>query len=52
MAIAIKSIPPLTDKVAQNFIRKADATKKKRGTINFGKQITSANKILEKANMK
>jgi hypothetical protein len=29
MAIAIKSIPTLTEKVAQTFIRKADAATKK-----------------------
>ena len=52
MSIVIKSIPVLTDKVAQNFIRKADAATKKRGSVDFGKQISSANKILEKAKMK
>lgn len=52
MSITIRSIPVLTDKVAQNFIRKADAAIKKRGTVDFTKQNSSANKILEKAKMK
>jgi len=52
MAIAIKSIPTLTEKVAQTFIRRADAATKKRGSQDFSKQVTSANKILEKAKMK
>ncbi len=52
MAIAIKSIPTLTDKVAQSFIRKADAATKKRGSVDFGKKISSSNKILEKAKLK
>jgi hypothetical protein len=52
MSIVIKSIPVLTDKVAQNFIRKAVAATKKRGSVDFSKQVSSANKILEKAKMK
>ena len=49
MAIAIKSIPTLTEKVAKTFILKADAETKKRGSVDFSKQVSSANKILEKA---
>ena len=52
MATAIKSIPTLTEKVAKTFIRKADAETKKRGSVDFSKQVSSANKILEKAKMK
>jgi len=52
MAIAIKSIPTLTEKVAQTFIRKADAATKKRGSVDFSKQVSSANKIMEKAKLK
>lgn len=52
MAIAIKSIPTLTEKVAKTFIQKADAETKKRGSVDFSKQVSSANKILEKAKMK
>jgi hypothetical protein len=52
MATAIKSIPTLTEKVAKTFIRKADAETKKRGSVNFSKQVSAANKILEKAKMK
>ena len=52
MAIAIKSIPTLTEKVAQTFVRKATAAAKKRGSVDFTKQVSSANNILKKANMK
>jgi hypothetical protein len=52
MATAIKSIPTLTEKVAKTFIRKADVETKKRGSVNFSKQVSAANKILEKAKMK
>lgn len=52
MAIAIKSIPTLTENVAKTFIREADAATKKRGSVDFSKQVTAANKILEKAKMK
>lgn len=52
MAIAIKSIPILTDRAAQSFVRNADSASQKRGSVNFTKQVSSANKILEKAKMK
>jgi hypothetical protein len=52
MAIAIKSIPTLTGKVAEAFVRKATTTAKRKGSIDFSKQVLTANKILEKAKMK
>ena len=52
MAITIKSIPVLTDKIAQNFVSNADNASKKRGSINFSKQVASTNKILKKAKLK
>ena len=41
--------PTLTEKVAKTFIQKADAETKKRGSVDFSKQVSSGNKILEKA---
>lgn len=49
MAIAIKSIPVLNDKVARAFIRKADANLAKKATIDFSKQVAIATEILRKA---
>jgi hypothetical protein len=52
MAIPIKVVPVLKGKVARDFILKADAALSKKGTIDFSKQVSIANKILEKAKMK
>ncbi len=52
MAIAIKSIPTLRGKVARDFVKKAEAAEKNRGTIDFTKQAKIAKAILDKANMK
>lgn len=52
MAIAIKSIPTLTGKVAEAFVRKATSAAKRKGSIDFSKQVLTANKILGKAKMK
>ena len=50
MAIAIKSIPILTDKAATAFIADADHNySKKKSTVDFAKQVAKANKILAKA---
>jgi hypothetical protein len=50
MAIAIKSIPVLTDKVATAFVANADRNySKKKSTIDFSKQVAKADKILAKA---
>ena len=35
--------------MAKTFIQKADAESKKRGFVDFSKQVSSGNKILEKA---
>lgn len=52
MAIAIKSIPVLRGKLAEQFIDKAEKNLSKRATIDFSKQVQIANRILEKAKMK
>jgi hypothetical protein len=50
MAIAIKSIPVLTDKAADAFIVNADHNySKKKSSVDFSKQVARANKILAKA---
>ena len=50
MATAIKSIPVLTDKVADAFIANADRNyAEKKATVDFSKQVEKANKILSKA---
>jgi len=51
MAIAIKSIPTLKDKVAEIFIKNAEASLTKKDSVNFSKQVKSANKILSKASI-
>ncbi|MEQ9304936.1 MAG: hypothetical protein RJQ14_13590 [Marinoscillum sp.] len=52
MAIAIKSIPTLENKAAQSFVKKAESSLKKRGTVDFSKQVKSASNILAKAQIK
>jgi len=52
MAIEIKTIPILYKEDAKKFIEKADKAYLNKGTIDFSKQIKSANNILEKAKMK
>ncbi len=52
MAREIKTIPMLTDKVAANFIKKADSNFEKKGSIDFSKQVKLATKILAKAKLK
>jgi hypothetical protein len=49
MAIEIKSIPILRKKVAKAFIKRADAALSQRGSVDFSKQVQSANAILEKS---
>lgn len=51
MAIAIKSIPTLKSRDAKTFIKKADATAKKRATVDFSKQVVASHAILEKAKL-
>jgi hypothetical protein len=52
MAIPIKVVPVLKGKAARDFVLKADAAVSKKGTIDFSKQVSIANRILEKAKMK
>ncbi|MEQ8583079.1 MAG: hypothetical protein RIC30_10910 [Marinoscillum sp.] len=52
MAIAIKSIPTLENQAAQSFVKKAESSVQKRGTVDFSKQIKSASNILAKAQLK
>lgn len=53
MAIDIKSIPVLEDKIALEFIQKADSTfQKKKETVDFSKQVKSAENILSKSKLK
>jgi hypothetical protein len=51
MAIAIKSIPILKDKVAQTFDKKVVANITKKSTINFSKEVALSFKILAKAKL-
>lgn len=52
MAIAIKSIPTLTEETAKKFIDKAESNTKNKGSIDFKKQIVAASKIIQKSAMK
>ena len=49
MAIAIKQIPVLTDKVASSFNKRADVAYSNKHTVDFSAQIKMAKAILEKA---
>ena len=52
MAIEIRIIPILEDKIAKKFVEKANDAYAMKATIDFSKEIESAKKILEKAKMK
>lgn len=52
MAIAIKSIPTLKEKAAKVFVKKAKETVSRRATVNFSRQVKSADLILKKAKMR
>jgi hypothetical protein len=52
MAITIKSIPVLKNEVAQKFVEKADRNYTQKASVDFSKQVSIANKILSKANLK
>ena len=49
MAITIKTIPTLKDKAAKSFNKNLKNNSKKRGSIDFSKQVKSANNILRKS---
>jgi len=51
MAIAIKSIPVLKEKPADEFNRSAEASIAKKSTVKFAKQIAATSKILAKAKL-
>ncbi len=51
MAIAIKSIPVLRDKVAQAFSSAVKVNTAKKSTVDFSKQANVASKILAKAKL-
>ncbi|MNI58443.1 hypothetical protein D3C73_1135550 [compost metagenome] len=49
MAIAIKVIPVLKDKVAASFERQVSSNFSNRASVDFSSQVKSASKILSKA---
>ena len=51
MAITIKGIPILKDKTAEEFVRKAEKTTSRKGSVDFKKQYKSSVPILKKANI-
>jgi hypothetical protein len=51
MALEIKAIPTLKGKEAARFIKAADEAYKRRGRIDFSKEIAEARAILRKAKM-
>lgn len=51
MAMAINSVPVLTGKVAEEFIRKAQQAERERGTIDTSKMMQNMQKILERSNI-
>ena len=51
MAIAIKSVPTLKNKVATKFVKNAESASKNRGSVDFSKEIKAANQILKKASI-
>ena len=51
MALAISSVPVLTGEAAAQFDKKIKANEKKRGSVDFSKQIAEARKILSRANL-
>ncbi len=51
MAIAIKSIPVLTENAASNFEKRAEENTANRATVDFSKERSIAEKILAKAKL-
>jgi hypothetical protein len=51
MAIAIKSIPVLTEQAASNFEKRVDENTANKASIDFSEQSSIAEKILVKANL-
>lgn len=53
MAITIKSIPTLENKVASAFMESAQANySEKKASVDFSQEVKSADKILAKAKVK
>ena len=52
MAIYIKPIPTLTGKVAEKFEKIARENQKKRGTVDFSREVEMTKRILEKSNLR
>jgi len=51
MALPIQSIPELTGKVANDFVRKADIAYNNRNSVDFSKQFVMMKSILKKAKL-
>lgn len=49
MALAISTVPVLSEEAADRFKKKMKEAELKRGTVDFSKQIAEARKILSKA---
>ena len=53
MAVYFKTIPTLSGKVAERFVRQADENAAKhKGSIDFSEQILKAKQILTKSSLK
>ena len=52
MAITIKSIPVLKSEAAETFVKQTEQKVSKRASVDFSKQVKSAQDILNKAKMK
>lgn len=51
MAMAISSVPVLTGKVAEEFVRKAQQAERERGTIDTTEMMRNMRKILERSKL-
>ena len=51
MAMPISCIPVLTDKVAEEFVRKAQQAERERGTIDTTEMRRNMRKILERSKL-
>ncbi|KAF2518291.1 hypothetical protein E0W68_09720 [Flavobacterium salilacus subsp. salilacus] len=51
MAIAIRQVPVLKDKLASGFNKRADANVSKKHSVDFSTQSSIAKKILKNANL-
>lgn len=51
MAIEIKSIPTLTGKEAERFVKEAEKAFQNKGKVDFSKNVRDARSVLKKAKM-